>query len=86
MKRRKGVGPLADVLTGRDGKLPGPLGKCLKVAGPGLKMATERAADKLKESNAEARAERDYLKATLTRFRMDLDKGEEDQILLRSPR
>ena len=82
----KGVGPLADVLTGRYGKLPGPLGKFLKIAGPGLKIATEMAGGKLKEINAEALAKHDYLKATLTRFRMDLDKGEEDQILLRSPR
>jgi hypothetical protein len=82
----KGLGPLSDVLTGRYGKLPGPLGRVLKVAGPALKIASEAAGDKLKELNAEALAKRDYLKATLTRFKMDLDKGEEDHVLLRSLR
>jgi hypothetical protein len=82
----KGLGPLADVLTGRSVKLPGPLGKLLKALGPGLKIASEMAGDKLREINAEALAKHDFLKATLTRFKMDLDKGEEDQILLRSLR
>jgi hypothetical protein len=82
----RGVGPLADVLTGRKSRLPGPLGQLLKIVGPGLKVATEIAGDKLKEINAEALAKHDYLKATLTRFQMDLDKGEEEQILLRSLR
>jgi hypothetical protein len=82
----KGFGPLADVLTGRFGKLPGPLGKVLKVAAPALRAVSEVAGDKLRELNAEALAKHDYLKATLTQFKMDLDKGEEDQILLRSRR
>ena len=82
----RGVGPLADVLAGRKGRLPGPLGQLLKIVGPGLKVVTEVAGDKLKEINAEALAKHDYLKATLTRFQMDLDKGEEEQILLRSLR
>jgi hypothetical protein len=82
----RGVGPLADVLTGRKSRLPGPLGQLLRIVGPGLKVATEIARDKLKEINAEALAKHDYLKATLTRFQMDLDKGEEEQILLRSLR
>lgn len=82
----RGVGPLADVLTGRKSKLPGPLGHILRIIGPGLKVATEMAGDKLKEINADALAKHDYLKATLTRFQMDLDKGEEEQILLRSLR
>jgi hypothetical protein len=82
----KGLGPLADVLTERGGKLPGPLGKWLKVAGPALKIATEMAGDRLREMNAEALANHDYLKATLTRFKMDLEKGEEAHTLLRSLR
>lgn len=82
----RGVGPLADVLAGRKVKLPGPLGQVLKIVGPGLKVATEVAGDKLKEINAEALTKHDYLKATLTRFQMDLDKGEEEQVLLRSLR
>lgn len=83
----KGLSPLADVLTGRySSLLPGPLGKLLKVVGPGVKVATELAGDTLKEANAQALAKHDYLKATLTRFKMDLDTGEENQVLIRSPR
>ena len=51
-----------------------------------MQEAAELAGDALRESNAEALAKHDYLKATLTSFRMDLDKGEEEHILLRSRR
>ena len=82
----RGVEPLAEVLVGRVGKLPGPLGRLLKTVGPGVGLAAKLAGDKLREINSEALAKRDHLTATLTRFRLDLDKGEEEQILLRSPR
>jgi hypothetical protein len=81
-----GLGPLADVLTGRYGKLPGPLGKLLRVAGPGLKTLTDMAGERLREMNSDALAKKDNLRATLTRFGMDLDRGEEERILLRSLR
>ena len=82
----KGLGPLADVLTGRYGKLPGRLGKLFRAAGPGLKTLTDMAGEKLREMNAEALAKHDYLRATLTGFGMDLNKGEKERILLRSLR
>ena len=59
----------------------------LSLVGPDLvNDAAKLAGDKLKEINAEALAKQDYLAATLTGFRMDLDEGEEEQILLRSRR
>ena len=48
--------------------------------------AAKLAGDKLREINSEALAKQDYLTATLTGFRLDLDKGEEERILLRSRR
>jgi hypothetical protein len=81
----KGLEPLADVL-GRRVKLPGRLGKVVRVAGPGLKALTDLAGEKLRELNAEALARRDYLRATLTGFGMDLDKAEKERILFRSLR
>ncbi len=82
----RGVAPLAEVLIGRLGKLPGRMGRLLKFVGPSLNYAAKLAGDKLREINSESLAKRDYLRATLTRFRMDLDKGEEERILLRSRR
>lgn len=39
---------------------------------------------KVQEANVDARANRDYLTATLTQFRLDLDQGVEDDILVKS--
>jgi hypothetical protein len=83
----RGAGPLAAALIGRKGKqLPGPLGQLLKFVGPGVNDAAQLAGDKLRAINSEALAKHDYLRATLTGFRMDLDRAEEDQIFLRSRR
>jgi GTPase SAR1 family protein len=82
----KGVGPLADVLSGRYVKLPGPLGRIVKLAAPALKTATELVGETLKKANEEALVNRDYLVATLTRFAMDLERGEKERVLLRSLR
>lgn len=82
-----GAGALAGALLGRNGKLPGPFGHLLNLVGPGVvNDAAKLAGDKLRKVNAEALAKNDHLTATLTRFRMDLDEGEEEQILLRSRR
>jgi Double-GTPase 2 len=82
-----GAGALAAALIGRKVKLPGPIGLLLSHVGPNLMNdATKLAGDKLKKINSEALAKQEYLAATLTGFRMDLDKGEEEQILLRSRR
>ncbi len=84
-----GAGTLAAGLLGGRAKLPGPLGLVQSLAGLLLSKemlddAARLAGDKLKEINAAALAKHDYLAATLTRFRMDLDRGEEERILLRS--
>lgn len=70
-------------------KLPGRLGQLVKLVTPLLtKEAFDQAArlvgDKLREVNAEARAREDYLTTTLTDFQIDLEKGEDEQVLLRS--
>ena len=83
----RGAGPFAAVLIGSKGILPGPLGFLQKLVGPDfIKDAVNLAADKLSDINAEAVAKRDYLTATLTRFKMDLTQGEADRTLLRSRR
>lgn len=86
-----GAGALAAVLIGIKVKPAGPIGALMKLVGAVLSEevlddAAKLAGDKLREINAEALAKRDYLTATLTGFRMDLEKGEKEQILLRSRR
>ncbi|MEU4419648.1 hypothetical protein AB0F81_03420 [Actinoplanes sp. NPDC024001] len=83
-----GAGGLAAGLIGRKGiSLPGPLGQLMSRFGPDLvNEAVRVAGDKLKEMNAEALVKHEYLTATLTGFRMDLDKAEEERILFRSLR
>ncbi|MDQ0278785.1 hypothetical protein QO003_003088 [Arthrobacter silviterrae] len=82
-----GAVALAPILIGRKAKLPGPLAALLAAVGPNLMdEALKMAADKLREVNSSALAKNDYLTATLTRFRMDLDKGEEEHVLIRSRR
>jgi len=83
-----GVGPLAAALIGK-AKLAGPIGKLVGLFGRDVVNAAVSAAaklvgDKLKEKNAEAFAKHDYMAAALTGFRLDLDNGEEAQVLLRS--
>jgi hypothetical protein len=89
-----GTEALAAVLIESEGNLPGPLGLLLNRFDPNqvkdaAKLASDAAnlaGDKLREINSEARAKQDNLKATLSGFRMDLETGEEEQILLRSRR
>lgn len=74
---------LAAALIGKT--KPGPLGFILTFISPGVvDEAAQLAGDQLRSVNEEAIAKRNYVTATLTRFQMDLDKGEDDQILLRS--
>jgi hypothetical protein len=56
-----------------------------KAALPALIAAVELAGPKLKELNAQAREQHDYLRATLTQFKLDLNQGVEDK-LIRSPK
>jgi hypothetical protein len=82
-----GAGALAAALIGHKGKLPRPIGHLLNLVGPNfVNDSAKLAGDKLREINAEALAKQEYLAATLTRFRIDLEEGEEEQILLRSHR
>lgn len=82
-----GAGDLANALIKHKIKLRGPVGQLLNTIGPSLvDEAAKLAGDKLKKVNADALAKKEYLAATLTGFRLDLDKGEEEQILLRSRR
>ncbi|MFE9849074.1 hypothetical protein ACFYPN_09700 [Streptomyces sp. NPDC005576] len=84
-----GAGALSEVLLGNKIKLAGPAGVLrnlvsLVLSKEVLNEAVKVTGDKLKNINSEAMAKQNYLTATLTRFRMDLDRGEEEKVLLRS--
>jgi hypothetical protein len=51
-----------------------------------LVAVIEMTREQLRKLNREARAKQDYLAEVLTSFRLDLDKAEEDRVLLRSRR
>jgi len=51
-----------------------------------LRWATELSTEQLRKLNEEALANRDYMAAVLTRFRLDLDVAEEHGVLLRNRR
>lgn len=84
---------LAAVLTGVVAKAVGQLlskvpkvGPILStVAIPALVAFVALSASKLEEIHAQALADRDYLTATLTQFRIDLDRGVKDGLLVKSP-
>lgn len=81
-----GVGALAAALLGK-AKFGGPKGVLAGlIGGKVVNAATELAGDKLKEKNADALAKQDYMSAVLTGFRLNMDKGEEERVLLRSQR
>lgn len=46
-----------------------------------LAAAAEAAGPKLKELNAQAREQHDYLRATLTQFKLDLDRGRAEKLI-----
>lgn len=89
-----GAEKLAVALAGAKGlglskliaKLPkgGPVAK--KVAIPALIAAAEMAGPQLRKLNAQAREDHDYLTATLTQFKLDLDRGVSEGRLIRSRR
>jgi len=81
-----GVGAIAGVLAGRSNKVLGAIAFVLSNFGAQLSDAAKMGGDKLHESHTEALAKHEYLKAILTGFQMDLEKSEEEQILLRSRR
>lgn len=59
------------------------VGKLSTAASPAL-VAAARLADALKDANEQARANRDVLAATLTQFKLDLERGVEERLLLKS--
>jgi hypothetical protein len=65
-------------------KLPkvGPLASMAAV--PVLIAAVKMAGSQLRQINEQARKNHDYLTATLTQFKLDLEQGETDRLLLRS--
>ena len=65
-------------------KMPkvGPLAS--KAAVPALIAAAKMAGSQLRQINAQARENHDYLTATLTQFKLDLDQGVTDKLLIRS--
>jgi len=83
----------AVVLTGAVGKFAAKvLAKVPKVgpflgpvAIPVLAEAVKLGTAKLEEIHGKALADKDYLTATLTQFRLDLDRGVEDRLLVKSP-
>lgn len=50
-----------------------------------LPVAVRLGAARLEEIHAQALADKDYLTATLTQFRLDLDRGVRDRLLVKSP-
>ena len=83
---------LAAVLTGRGGavaakfltKIPkvGPI--LAPIAVPALAEAIRLGKSKLAETHAQALADRDFLTAVVTQFRIDLDHGVEDRLFVKS--
>lgn len=74
-------------LPGAVSKLAGPLGVLVALFGPDLAGAAAKlAGEKLRAMNKEAKAKHDFLTATLTEFQLALDKAEEDELLIRSPK
>jgi hypothetical protein len=65
------------------GKLP-KVGPIAKVALPALAAAAKMAGSQVREINAQARKDHDLLTATLTQFKLDLDQGVKDKLLIRS--
>lgn len=80
-----GAREFAAVLVAMNVKKPGPVGIILALIGPDvIAEAAKMAQDGLRQLNAQALAKHNYVTAVLTRFRMDLNEGEEEQVLLRS--
>ena len=85
-----GAAALADVLV-TTAKFAGVTGRLLSLVGRNTITTTMSAAAKLggeqlKKLNVDARNRHDHLAEVLTRFGLDLERGEEDRVLLRSRR
>lgn len=60
------------------------VGKLSTAASPALVAAARLAGDALKDANEQARVNRDVIAATLTQFKLDLERGVEERLLLKS--
>jgi hypothetical protein len=78
------AGPGAAVVPKFLAKIPkvGPI--LAPIAIPALAEAVKLGKSKLEEIHAQALADRDFLTAVLTQFRLDLDHGVEDHLLVKS--
>jgi hypothetical protein len=84
-------GRLANLLSGPIGlgvnkvvaKVP-KIGPVAKFALPALIAALRMGESQLRQINQQARANHDYVTATLTQFKLDLDRGVTDGLLIRS--
>ena len=79
---------MAATLIGK-AKVGGPKGAIVtflssRVANAAISTASKLGSEQLRKMNAEAVAKKDYMKAVLTRFGLDLDDAEEGRVLLRS--
>jgi hypothetical protein len=64
-------------------KLP-KVGPLAGAALPALIAAVKMSGPKIRKINEQARENHDYVTATLTQFKLDLDQGETDRLLIRS--
>jgi hypothetical protein len=83
----------AALIAGQAGRIDRLLGRLPRVGPlirrggiPALLLAAKLAESQLRQINAEAVAKRDFLAATLTQFRLDLVRGEKDNLLIKSRR
>ncbi|MGO2151363.1 MAG: TRAFAC clade GTPase domain-containing protein [Microbacterium gubbeenense] len=82
-----GVSLVAGTLIGRFIGRGGPVGLLVKLLSADMiDESTRLAGDALRKANAEARAKHENLRATLTRFKLDLDEAEAAHVLIRSRR
>ena len=64
-------------------KLP-KVGLLVRAAYPTLIAAVKMSVPQIRKINEQARENHDYLTATLTQFRLDLDQGEKDHLLIKA--
>lgn len=76
----KKFGPIEKMLA-----KAGTAGKVAAMALPILAEAVKLVGPKLEEMNKQARAKHDYLRATLTQFKLDLEQGVDDKVI-RNPK
>lgn len=82
-----GAGLVAGMLVGRFVTKTGPVGLIMKLLSADLlDDAARLAGEALRRANREARAKHENLRATLTRFKLDLDQAEQSRVLIRSRR